>query len=97
MGGAILVAAMLIPIPIVHLVGIPLMLIVGVVIAMRQFASAVRLRPVKIACPRCGGPNRVGGGLGYRSIADPIERSCEQCRRTLSLIVTARDSSQPPA
>ncbi|MGH7582921.1 MAG: hypothetical protein ACREL5_06840, partial [Gemmatimonadales bacterium] len=43
MGGAILVAAMLIPIPIVHLVGIPLMLIVGVVIAMRQFASAVQL------------------------------------------------------
>jgi hypothetical protein len=86
--GAILVAAMLIPIPIVHLVGIPLMLVLGIFASIRQFASTVRLRPARVACPKCQGVNRVGGGWGYRSVGQPIERQCEQCRRGLTLTIT---------
>lgn len=82
---AVLLAAMLIPIPIVHLVGIPLMLILGVVIGARQLGIGYRLQPVRIACPRCHGMNRVGGGLGLRSVTDPIERMCEICRRAMQV------------
>jgi len=88
--GAILVAAMLIPIPIVHLVGIPLMLILGIVLSVRQAMSTVRLKPLRIHCPKCDGVNRVGGGLGYRSLAEPLDRSCDQCRRILKLTVQNR-------
>jgi hypothetical protein len=82
---AVLFAAMLIPIPIVHLLGIPLMLILGLVVGSRQLGIAYRLQPVRIECPRCHGMNRVGGGLGLRSVADPIERMCEICRRALQV------------
>ena len=85
---AVLLAASLIPIPIVHLLGIPLMLIGGLVIAGRQLAITCRLAPLRIRCPRCDGVNRVGGGLGYRSVSEPIERMCEVCRRMLQLRVT---------
>jgi hypothetical protein len=85
---AIGLAATLIPIPIIHLLGIPLLLIAGVVLTIRQVSSVARLRPLRIPCPKCGGVNRVGGGLGYRSITDPMDRMCEGCRRILTLRIT---------
>lgn len=85
---AIGLAATLIPIPIIHLLGIPLLLIAGVVLAIRQSSSVARLRPLRITCPKCGGVNRVGGGLGYRSVADPMDRMCEGCRRILTMQIT---------
>lgn len=78
------VAASLIPIPIIHLLGIPLALILGVVASIRQLSMVGRLQPLRIACPKCGERNRVGGGLGYRSTA-PRERMCDSCRRALTL------------
>jgi hypothetical protein len=78
-------AAVLIPIPIVHLVGIPLVLGIGILIAIRQGASVARLAPLKLACPRCGIPNNLGGGLGYRSASAPIAIACQSCRRSLIL------------
>ncbi|MGH7594542.1 MAG: hypothetical protein ACRELE_11935 [Gemmatimonadales bacterium] len=83
LGAAVLLAATLIPIPIIHLLGIPLFLIGGVVVSIRQLSLMGRLRPVRIACPKCGELNRVGGGLGLSSLA-PRERMCDSCRRELT-------------
>ncbi|MEO5799810.1 MAG: hypothetical protein ABIZ70_14380 [Gemmatimonadales bacterium] len=83
----VVAAAMLIPIPIIHLVGIPLVLLVGLVTAARQLARTARLTPVRIPCPNCGAMNRVGGGLGLRNIDAPIELNCDSCRRSLTLEV----------
>src|SRR5579862_9123596 len=88
---AIGLAAMLIPIPIVHLLGIPLLLVVGVILAIRQLSLIGRLRPVRITCPKCGVSNRVGGGLGVSSIA-ARERTCDSCRRILTVTIEPVDA-----
>ncbi len=80
-----LVAALLIPIPIIHLVGIPLALLIGVAVAVRQGRCVVRLERVGIACPRCGERNHLGGGLGFRTATGPITTQCSSCRRVLEL------------
>lgn len=86
--GACALAALLIPVPIVHLVGIPLVLLLGVIAAVRQAVAVARLTPMRLPCPRCGAANSLGGGLGYRTTAGPIERQCESCRRALELRLT---------
>ena len=88
--GALLMAAALIPIPIIHLVGIPLVLVIGIAVALRQFRSVARLAPMRIPCPKCGEPNLVGGGLGYRTRTGPVDRNCESCRRPLQLRFAAQ-------
>ncbi len=86
-------AATLIPIPIIHLIGIPLVLVAALITATRQAMSRARLRPTTLACPNCGAANRVGGGLGLRSDTDPVELSCDSCRRSLTLHL--REGSPP--
>lgn len=88
LGVGLLCVAVLIPIPIIHLLGIPLALIASVVISVRQFSSAARLDPLRMACPKCGGTNRIGGGLGLRHPTRPVERMCDDCRRHLQLRIT---------
>ena len=90
MGVAVLLAATLIPIPIVHLLGIPLLLLIGVVLSIRQLSMIGRLQAVRIPCPKCGELNHVGGGLG-RSSLDPHEQVCDSCRRTLTLSIRLDD------
>jgi hypothetical protein len=85
LGVSVVVAALLIPIPIIHLVGIPLALLIGVAVAVRQGRCVVRLERVGIACPRCGERNHVGGGLGFRTATGPIATQCSSCRRVLEL------------
>lgn len=82
---AVVLAASIIPIPIVHLVGIPLILAIGIGAAVRQLRSVARLAPLRVPCPKCGAQNLLGGGLGYRSATGPIRRNCESCRRPLVL------------
>ena len=88
--GSVLLAGTLIPIPIIHLLGITLVLITGVLMAGRQLASVARLQPLRIACPKCGARNRVGGGFGFRSVVGGIDRTCDSCRRSLTLRITDR-------
>ena len=84
-GGAVLLAATLIPIPIIHLLGIPLLLIAGIFMASRQLRAVGRLLPLRIACPKCGAVNRVGGGFGYHRPEGDHERTCDSCRRHLTM------------
>lgn len=90
LGVGLLCVAVLIPIPIIHLLGIPLALIASVVISIRQFSSTARLDPLRMPCPKCGATNRIGGGLGLRHPMQPVERMCEDCRRHLQLSITER-------
>jgi len=90
---AVLLASTLIPIPIVHLLGIPILLVTGVILAVRQVSMDGRLRPLRLPCPKCGVPNRVGGGLGYMS-AEPRERMCDSCRRGLTLRIDPVPASE---
>lgn len=83
-GIAILLAATLIPVPIIHLLGIPVVLVAGIITAVRQLTFSGRLHAVQLACPKCGALNRIGGGLGRRTL-EPSERQCDNCRRTLTL------------
>ena len=84
----VLVAVLFIPIPIIHLLAIPFALIAGTAISIRQSMSVARLRPLRMPCPKCGGTNRVGGGVGLRDVATPVERMCDECRRGLQLRLT---------
>ena len=79
-------AVLFLPIPIIHLLAIPMILLGGIVTAIRQLSIVGRLAPIRIACPKCSALNRVGGGLGVRSMA-PKSRACESCRRELVLRV----------
>jgi hypothetical protein len=78
-------AALLIPIPIIHFIGIPLVLLTSLVTAVRQATTLVRLQALRLPCPSCGARNSVGGGLGYRSATEPIDLNCDSCRRGLTL------------
>ncbi len=85
LGLGLVAAAVMLPIPIIHLLGIPLVLLVGIGAAIRQTRSVARLAPMKVTCPKCGEPNSIGGGIGFRTETGPIERRCEACRRGQTL------------
>lgn len=85
LGVALLAAAAIIPVPIIHLVGIPLVLLLGIVVAVRQLRTVARLGACTMACPKCGERTSVGGGLGLRSATGPLVLSCQSCRRGLTL------------
>jgi hypothetical protein len=93
--GAVLLSAMLLPIPIIHIIGPPMLLLTGMVLAILQLTYVGRLSAVKVPCPKCGEINRIGGGLGRRSIA-PAERMCDACRRGLTLRIVPIAESQVP-
>lgn len=80
-------AAALIPIPIVHLLGIPLAVLASIVIAVKQLRVAARVGRVPVACPKCAAPQAIGGGFGFTSIDGPIPLTCDSCRRMLTLTV----------
>ena len=87
-GTAVVLSATLIPVPLVHLIGIPLLLVTGSVLAAMQLGAAVRLQPMRIPCPKCGTVNRIGSASGRQHLDGAIERMCESCRRPLTMRVT---------
>ncbi len=93
---AILLAGSLLPIPIIHLIGPPALLVAGIVLAVRQLRAGVRLAPMHVSCPKCGYRNRIGGGQGWHNVNHPMERHCDSCRRILELRVET-DRLPPPA
>ncbi len=82
--GSILVAALFIPIPIIHLLAPPAIIISGMVLATRQFRATARLLPLHVSCPKCGAMITLGGGIGVRHPDDPLEVRCGDCRRGLT-------------
>jgi hypothetical protein len=83
-------AVAFLPIPIIHLLAIPMLLIGGIALSLRQLSMAGMLRPLRIPCPKCGAGNRVGRMLGVRSI-EPLTVECDSCRRELTRRITVID------
>jgi hypothetical protein len=88
--GSAVFAALLIPIPIIHLVGIPLVLIAGIILAASASRSMTILTPMRFRCPRCAAENSIGGGWGLTTATGPIARNCESCRRQLEIRFTPK-------
>jgi len=86
---AVVLAGALLPIPIIHLLGIPLVLITGIVMAGRQLACIARLQPLRIPCPKCQAVNRVGGGFGFRRVTGDLDRTCDSCRRRITMRIAS--------
>lgn len=82
---AMLASVALIPIPIIHLMGPPLLLIGGGIAAGRQLRAVARLTPIRLACPKCQAVNRIGGGFGMIHPDQPLAISCDSCRRGLTV------------
>ncbi len=83
----LVLAVALLPFPIIHLIGPPVLVLVSLLVAVRQARARGRLAPLRLPCPRCGAPNQVGGGLGVRDPDAPRPWRCESCRRILTLSV----------
>jgi hypothetical protein len=82
--GSIVTAAVFLPIPIIHLLAPPAILITGGVLATRQFRATARLLPMRRPCPKCGAMTSLGGGIGIRHPEQPLEVRCGDCRRGLT-------------
>lgn len=87
--GSILVAALFIPIPIIHFLAPPAIIITGMVLATRQARATARLLPCRLPCPKCGASLLLGGGLGMAHPMEPMEVRCGDCRRGLTRTLTA--------
>lgn len=85
---AVVLAASLLVIPIIHFLAPPLLLVCGTILAIRQLRATARLRPVRVPCPKCGAANRIGGGLGLTDPGAALVHRCEACRRDLTLTIT---------
>lgn len=84
--GGVVVAALAIPIPVVHFVCVPLALFGGIGAGIRLAGVRESLRGVHGACPRCGREQDffVGTGLfGYRL---PMTLACDHCSRESRLV-----------
>lgn len=87
-GGFVVLAAVFLPIPIIHLLAPPAILITGMVLAARQYRATARLLPLRLSCPKCNALISLGGGIGMRDAELPIEIQCGDCRRSLTRTVT---------
>ncbi len=90
LAGTLLLTIVIVFIPIVHFVGVPLVFFSGITVSVLQMRATARLDPVQLACPKCGGINRLGGGLGVAHLADTTHHMCENCRRELTLRITPK-------
>ena len=83
LGGAVL-AVVLLPVPIIHLVGIGLFLTISVLAVRRVGAPAV-IRSAHGTCPRCHAEGPFFVGFGRKRLQLPITTSCGKCAFPLTL------------
>lgn len=79
-GASVVASLIILPIPIVHF-GIPLMLLLGLVLAGLQMRPGIRLKQLEGPCPHCGVSQKYWVGLGLSPISLPLELNCESCRK----------------
>lgn len=82
---SILLALAMVPIPIVHFIGVPLVLFGGIGAAIWQGRQVARVDRVVVPCPCCGAANPIGGGPGFPSARGPFQHPCANCRLPLTL------------
>ncbi|GEM_PF-1365871 len=82
--GSLVLAALFLPIPLMHLAGIPIVL-AGVFFAARSLRGSTVLRAAHGTCPACGEETSLFVGFGGTPYKLPIRTSCEHCARELIL------------
>ncbi len=82
--GSVVLAALFLPIPLMHLAGIPIVL-AGVFFATRRVRSAKVLRSARGTCPSCGEDTSCFVGFGGTPYKLPLKTSCTHCARSLVL------------
>jgi hypothetical protein len=83
LGGAILAVALL-PVPIIHLVGIGLFLTI-LVLAVRRVRAPAVIRSAHGTCPKCGAEGAFFVGFGRKQLRLPLSTSCGTCAYPLTL------------
>lgn len=78
-------AALVAVVPIIHLVGIPLALLAGLVFGVRQYGVSETLQAVEAPCPKCGAAQRFFAGFGVGAPKLPMTLTCEACGKELRL------------
>ena len=91
LGGAVL-AVVLLPVPIIHLVGIGLFLTI-LVLAVRRVGAPAVIRSAHGTCPKCGAEGAFFVGFGRKQLRLPISTSCGKCAYPLTL--TRPDRTAP--
>lgn len=84
LGAALLLALLFLPVPLLHLAGIPIVSI-GIVLAFRRLRSVTVLRSARGTCPRCGNATNLFVGFGGTPARFPVTTSCEVCSSNLAL------------
>jgi ribosomal protein S27AE len=83
LGGALL-AVVLLPVPIIHLVGVGLFLTI-LVLAVRRVRAPAVIRSAHGTCPKCGAEGAFFVGFGRKQLRLPISTSCGRCAYPLTL------------
>ncbi len=82
--GSLVLAALFLPIPLMHLAGIPIVL-AGIFFAARSLRGSTVLRAAHGTCPACGEETSLFVGFGGTPYRLPLTTSCEHCARELIL------------
>lgn len=80
----LVVGVLLLPIPLIHLVGVMFFLVMLGLAARRAVARTV-LRRAHGRCPSCGTEGSYFVGFGGRALKFPVKTSCPSCKLGLEL------------
>jgi hypothetical protein len=82
-GMALAAALIMLPIPIIHIIGPPAAIVIGLVLAIRRLGEGEIFVSAEGPCPFCQESQRLGlAGSRYRV---PCTLSCSSCRQPLQL------------
>jgi len=82
-GLALLAALIMLPIPIIHIIGPPAALVIGLVLAVRRLGEGEIFVSAEGSCPFCHERQRLGlAGSRFRV---PCTLTCTSCRQPLQL------------
>jgi hypothetical protein len=87
---------LLLPIPLIHIVGLAFFLtLTG--LAVRRLLSREVLKAASGHCPACGAPGEYFVGIGGRRLSFPIVTSCPRCAIELTLRPATPAAGAPPS
>ena len=89
-GLALLAALIMLPIPIIHIIGPPLAIIIGIVLGFRRLGEGEIFVSAEGSCPFCHQQQYLG--LAQSRYRVPRNITCNSCRQPLELEATSAPS-----